>query len=238
MKKAIKLSIILPTYNEKRNIKKLIPIIEDVIKEINAEIIVVDDNSPDGTADLANELNKKYKNIRVIIRKKNRGLAPSLIDGFNASKAKFIAVMDSDLCHDPKLLPDMIGYLEEKKADIVVGSRYIQGSVVEGKPAVKAAASRFAQLIANLILGLNIKDTTNNFRVFRREVYEKVRNNLHPTGNIMLTEFLYLAHRKEFKIKEIPIKYIEKRKDKTRLSLFKETTRFMITIMKIRFNIK
>jgi len=234
----IKISIILPTYNEKENIGVLIPSIEEVITNINTEIIVVDDSSPDGTAALANDINKKYNNIRVILRKKNKGFAPSLLKGFDCSRGEFIATMDADLCHDPKVLPKMVGYLENKTADIVIGSRYVHGSVSKGKPIIKKMASKSAQGIANFILGLKIKDTTNNFRVFRKEVYEAIKDDLHPTGNVLLTEFLYNAHKKKFKIKEIPIHFIEKRKDKTRMNLFKEVFNFVKTITKIKLNIK
>ncbi|HIH32388.1 TPA: polyprenol monophosphomannose synthase [Candidatus Woesearchaeota archaeon] len=236
MKKSeLKLSVIIPTYNEKRNIKILIPrIVKALGNQFFYEIIVVDDNSPDGTAEAVRSMKKKFHSINIIIRKKNRGFANSMIEGFGNAKGRYIATLDSDLCHDPKIFPAMIKILDSNDADMVIGSRYVKGSSFSGKPIIKEMASRTAQLIAKVLLGVGVNDTTNNFRVFKSEIYKKIRSKLHPTGNVMLTEIVFWTKKKGFRIKEIPTKYFEHREDATKIRLGKETIKFIINVFKIR----
>ena len=231
----IKLSVILATYNEHKNIQKLVPrVIKALNRRCTYEIIVVDDNSPDGTAKAVRNMMKKYPHLRLILRTKNRGLSNSLIDGFKSARGRYIAQLDSDLCHDPKALPTMIRMLDLKEADMVIGSRYVKGSSFSGKPFIKESASKAAQFIAKAILGVSVKDTTNNFRVFRSEVFDTIKSNLRTTGNIMLTEMVYQTEKHGFRIKEIPTRYVEQREDQTKIRLGKETAKFMINVVRIR----
>ena len=229
------LSIVLATYNEAANIAELITRIEPFVQDIDTEIIVVDDNSPDHTAQVANKVGKQYGNVRVLVRTKERGLASALIRGFEESKGDYILCMDCDLAHDPKHLPEMLALLKSNEADFVIGSRYIKGAKVVGKPFIKNAASRVAQFIASLVIGLNVKDATNNFRLFRREVYESVKDHLHPDGNVMIMELAYRAQRKGYMIKELPILYREREHGETKLKLLPEIKRFMKAIWRMRF---
>ena len=230
------LSVVLATYNEEENIGIIIDKLQEHIQGIDTEIIVVDDNSPDKTAFVAEEANKKYGNVRVIVRKDERGLATALLRGFDESNGKYILTMDADLAHDPKHVPYMISLLRNKEADFVIGSRYVKGSKVIGKPFSKAFASWVGQFAALVWLGLKVKDTSNNFRMFPKAIYEEVKPALHPDGNnVMLMEFIYRVSNKGYKISEFPTIYQERIHGTTKLKLGKEITRFVKNIWRMRF---
>ncbi len=231
----VELSVVLATYNEKENIGVLIDALQEHVKGIDTEIIVVDDNSPDDTAKVAEEANKRHGNVRVIVRKDARGLATALLRGFEESKGTYILTMDSDLAHDPKIVPAMIALLRNKEADFVIGSRYVRGSKVMGKPFIKALASWVAQGIAMLWLGMRVKDASNNFRMFPNALYQRVKDDLHPDGNVMLMEFVHRAAQQGYRIKELPTLYYERSKGATKLRLGKETARFIKNMWRLRF---
>lgn len=231
-----KISIVIPTYNEEGNIKTLLEKTIEIFKSIpiSFELIVVDDNSKDKTRPLVKELQKTNPQIILIERNNERGLATALTHGYNASRGEYLGAMDADLAHDPKHLPEMIKLLDSEEADFVIGSRYMKGASFKGKPLLNRMASLIGQFLIKIFLGLNIKDTSNNYRVFKKEIWRKIQNRLHPDGNIMLTEIVYLASKNNFKIKEIPILYIERRAGKSKLSVVKETIKFFKNIWKIK----
>lgn len=233
---SVKLSIIIPTYNEEENIGELLEKTHDILKAISVshELIVVDDGSKDKTRMIVKNLAKNAPEIILIERENERGLASAMVKGYNAARGEYLGAMDADLAHNPLCLPDMLSLLESKKTDCVIGSRYVRGAKFKGKPLLNRVASRVGQYVIQILLGLNIKDTSNNYRIFRRELWENVKNNLHPDGNIMLTEIVYLAYKKQFRICEMPIVYIERRAGKSKLSVFKETKKFFKNIWKIR----
>ena len=234
----MKLSIIIPAYNEEGNIKTLLETTDEILQSIPVtfELIVVDDNSKDKTRPIVRELQKINPRITLIERDNERGLATALVRGYNASQGQYLGAMDADLAHNPEYLPKMIGLLDSNKADFIIGSRYAKGATFTGKPLLNKIASLSGQFLIKIILGLNVKDTSNNYRIFKKEIWEKIKNQLHPDGNIMLTEIVYRAYKNNFRIAEIPISYIERRAGKSKLSVFKETVKFFKNIWKIKFN--
>jgi len=232
----MRLSIVIPTYNEQDNIKTLLETTSRVLKAIpiSFELIVVDDNSKDQTRPIVRELKKTNPEIILIERDNERGLATALIRGYQASQGQYLGAMDADLAHNPEYLPEMIKILDSGKADFVIGSRYVKGAKFEGKPLLNRMASLVGQFLIKIILGLNVKDTSNNYRVFKKEIWEKIKDRLHPDGNIMLTEIVYLAKKNNFRVREVPILYIERRLGKSKLSVFKETGKFFKNIRKIK----
>lgn len=232
----MKLSIVIPTYNEEGNIKTLLETTSEILRSIpvSFELIVVDDNSKDKTRLIVKELQKNNPQIVLIERDNERGLATALIRGYNASQGQYLGAMDADLAHNPEYLPEMIKLIDSDKADFVIGSRYVKGASFTGKPLLNKMASLGGQFLIKIILGLNVKDTSNNYRIFKREIWDKVKNQLHPDGNIMLTEIVYRAYKNNFRITEIPISYIERRMGKSKLSVFKETIKFFKNIRKIK----
>jgi dolichol-phosphate mannosyltransferase len=230
------LSVVLATLNEEENIGVLLHALEPHLDGIDAEIIVVDDNSRDRTAAIAEEANRRYGNVRTIVRKNERGLASALLRGFQESSGDYILTMDGDLAHDPKFVPELFRLVKSGEADLAIGSRYVRGSRVVGKPIVKSAASRFGQFVALVWLGTHVKDNTNNFRVFSRALYESIRDELTPSAeNIMLVEFVYRASKKGYRIVEIPTSYFERTRGVTKLKLGKMVAAFIKTAWMIRF---
>ena len=234
----MKLSIVIPTYNEEGNIKTLLETTGKILQSIpiTFELIVVDDNSKDKTRPIVKELQKTNPQIILIERDNERGLATAIIRGYNASQGQYLGAMDADLAHNPKYLPEMIELIDSGKTDFVIGSRYVKGASFTGKPLLNKMASLCGQFLIKIILGLGVKDTSNNYRIFKREIWDKIKDRLHPDGNIMLTEIVYQAYKNNFRITEIPISYIERRAGKSKLSVFKETVKFFKNIWKIKFS--
>ncbi|MBI2664072.1 polyprenol monophosphomannose synthase [Candidatus Woesearchaeota archaeon] len=223
----MELSIVLPTYNERKNIEILLPKIEQALQKHKAaaEIIVVDDSSPDNTAEAANAASKKYGNIVVVVRKNARGIASAWLHGYSIARGKYIATMDADLCHDPEDLMKLVRQLP--KYDFVIGSRYMQGQGMKAdKSVLPILASRIAQNVANKMLGLHYSDPTHSFRVFKREVFDAVKHKVSSQGNYFLTEFLFYAVRNGFTVAEVPITYGRRAYGKTKLNVWKEGLRF------------
>jgi dolichol-phosphate mannosyltransferase len=168
------LSLVAPTYNERDRLPDLVRAIFDVFSTsgIDGNLVVVDDNSPDGTGALADELARSYP-ITVVHRAGKLGLGTAVIEGFNASDAEIVGVIDADLSHPPALLPRMVDAIRETKADIVVGSRYVPGGGTGDWPLSRQLMSRFACLLAR---GLTpVRDVTSGFFLIRRERAKGVR---------------------------------------------------------------
>jgi dolichol-phosphate mannosyltransferase len=158
------LSIIVPTYNEAENIGELIERIETSLKGLDFEVIVVDDSSPDGTAEIAEELGRAYRNVKVIKRPRKMGLASAALEGMREAKYRLIAVMDADLQHPPELLPKLLERAKEGY-DIVIASRYVEGGGVEGWSFWRRLISRGATLLAHTLLPKTrgVKDPMSGF---------------------------------------------------------------------------
>lgn len=232
----IKLSVVIPTYNEEGNIGRLLKLTHEILRSesISHELIVVDDGSKDKTREIIKNLQRNIAEIILIERDNERGLATALIRGYNQARGRYLGSMDADFAHDPKYLPDMIKLLDSGQTDFVIGSRYVRGARFEGKPVLNKLASLTGQWLIKILLGIKVNDTSNNYRVFKKEIWDKIKNRLHPDGNIMITEIAYLAEKNNFKIKEVPIFYIERRLGKSKLSVFKETVKFFKNIWRIK----
>lgn len=180
-----KVSVIIPTYNEKENIKILIPKIFEVFRKnrINGEVIIVDDNSPDGTGDAADQLSKKF-NVKVLHRKGKLGLSSAAVDGFKIASGDILGVVDADFSHPPEVIPKMIKCLD--KADFVVGSRYTKGGGVENWSLKRIIISKGAGFLARGLT--NVKDPMSGFFFFRRDVIKDTK--LNPKGFKICLEIL------------------------------------------------
>ncbi|HUV52457.1 MAG TPA: polyprenol monophosphomannose synthase, partial [Dehalococcoidia bacterium] len=182
------LSLIVPTYNESENIKTLVERVHKSLSDYNYELIVVDDNSPDGTAELAKSLSSKYP-VRVIVRTNERGLASAVVAGFKQAKGDILGVIDADLQHPPEFVPNLIKGVKEG-ADVAIASRYIKGGAIEGWTLKRKIISLGAKLPANVLLtaARKIKDPLSGFFLFRKQVIEGTE--LSPTGYKILLEVL------------------------------------------------
>ena len=216
----MKTYVMIPTYNEKENIANLIrKILELKIKSLH--IVVVDDSSPDGTWKIVEEISKKEKNVHLLLRKKGRGRGSAGRDGFIyclKNGADVIIEMDADMSHDPKYIPLMIRELNN--ADLVLGSRRLKGSMEIGRGFLRRFVTWGANLYITLMLGIKVKDCNSGFRCFKRKVLEAINlEKLESKGPAIVQEVLFKAHLKGFRIKEIPITFINRTKGKSKLGL-------------------
>lgn len=178
------ISVILPTYNERENIEKVVGEIFNVVKN-DVEVIVVDDNSPDGTGLVAEKLSEQF-NVKVIHRPKRLGLSPAVVEGFKIAKGDIIGVMDADLSHPPSLVPQMISLLENDAADIIMGSRYSTGGLVETWSPFRKTVSKFATFLAKCLV--DVKDPMSGFFFMKKNVIENTA--LNSKGYKILLEIL------------------------------------------------
>jgi len=211
----IPLSIVLPTYNESQNITSVIDSIAESIPEgTKAEIIVVDDNSPDGTggvvADYKGRLGQELKkrlHIEILNRPDKQGLSSAILAGVESACGDIVIVMDSDMSHPPQTIPAMLEEMDRSRCDIVVASRYIKGGGVHGWPFKRKLMSKGATKIAQYSLGITVKDPMSGFFAFRRQIIEGIK--FDAIGYKMLLEILVKA--KGAKIKEIPYTFTNRR---------------------------
>ena len=200
-------SIIVPTYNERDNV---IPLIEGIRGALEPkwdyEIIIVDDNSPDGTQEVVRQLAAEDTRIKLIQRSGKLGLGSAVTTGFAMASGDYWVMMDADLSHRPEDLPNLLDALSE--ADIVIGSRYIPGGGVLNWPLLRRVASRGASALGRLIVGLQVRDLTSGFGAFRRGRMEALLPTLSPKGFKLLLEIL--AKSGDARVREIPITFVER----------------------------
>lgn len=228
-------SVVLVTYNEKENLSRLAPTIEDVFNEngVKGEIIVVDDNSPDGTADLARELGVRYGNVRLLWRPEKMGPGSAYADGCKAAKGEIIIGMDTDLSHDPYDIPRFLAKIDEGY-DLVQASRYIKNGSYEVNSFEtwrKRVVSRLGNLFIASISHVPVHDFTTSYRAMRREVVENVE--AESPGNSYFVEFLIKAYRKGYRITEIPIVFKDRVVGKSKLRLGRQSLRMLIELTKL-----
>jgi dolichol-phosphate mannosyltransferase len=197
----------MPTYNEAENIRPITSAIHDVVPGVH--ILVIDDDSPDGTGDIADELADADERIHVLHRTEKAGLGPAYIAGFGwAIEHGYDCVfeMDADFSHQPKYLPEMIAQLEHY--DVVIGSRYVAGGGTENWGAIRRFISRGGGIYARTILGVDIQDLTAGFIGWQRHVLESIDlATVEASGYVFQIEMKYRAHQQGFDILEIPITF-------------------------------
>jgi len=234
----MKVYLVIATYNEKENISQL-------LKEILAlavadlKIIVVDDNSPDGTAEIVRR-DFADKPVQLIIRTAERGYGSAHLAGFKealAQGAEIIISMDADFSHQPSVILEMIKQIEAGY-EVVIGSRRVAGGQIVGWGIVRKTASQTAMVITRLILGIKTKDVTTGFRAYRAKVLPSLNlETIKSNGYSFLEELIYRCEKKNLKIKEIPITFNDRQQGKSKFSI-KEIIKFFVTIFKLRFSLK
>ena len=217
----MRITVVTPTYNEAENLPKLVSALFSL--PLDLHVLVVDDNSPDGTGKIAEELAKQHLGrIDVLHRPGKMGLRSAYLNGFQKildGDTQAIVQMDADFSHDPAALVNMAELL--KTQDVVLGSRYTAGGSVDQQwPIWRKSLSAFGNFYAKTILGLPLHDVTTGYRMWRRETlnqmpFERIQSN----GYVFLVEMAYLAHCLEFKIGESPIYFADRRLGKSKMSL-------------------
>jgi dolichol-phosphate mannosyltransferase len=227
--------IIIPTYNERENIDLLIPEIKKTVN--SADILVVDDSSPDGTGTYIEELSKTLPGVFLLSRPKKEGLGKAYISGFQWALKRsyhYIFEMDADFSHDPKYLPDFLEAIKEK--DLVIGSRYISGVNVINWPMSRLLLSYCANRMIRFLFGIPVVDSTGGFKCFRREVLESIDfSKISSLGYAFQIEINYYAWKKKFKIYETPIVFTDRKRGVSKMSS-KIIREAILLLWKLRFS--
>ena len=228
----MRISIIIPTYNEAENIPIIIGDIEKTIfKKYVGEIIIVDDSSPDGTGDIAKRLNKKYKNIIVINKEKREGIGAALRVGYNNANGDILISTDADLSFDISNIKRLIAKINEGY-DLVIGSRYIDKGYYEKlslKTFLKSIISKYGNKIARFVSGLNLHDYSANFRAIKKEVWKNIKT--QDNTNSILLEMIIKSKYEGYKVCEIGVVFKDRIYGKSKINLLKETPKFFCKLI-------
>ncbi len=214
----MRILVIIPTYNEIDNLNNLTTQICAQIPD--TDVLIIDDNSPDGTGSLAEQLSIKNKRIKYIVRSHKLGLGSAYIQGFKYAlnhNYDFIFEMDADFSHDPSYLPEFLRHLDSHQ--LILGSRYIKGGGISTWGIWRRLISYLANLYARILLGLPYQDLTGGYKCYSRQVLEQLDlNSIISEGYVFQIETTYRAHHRGFAIKEIPIIFKERHKGKSKIS--------------------
>ncbi len=211
------LTVIVPTYNERRNVKAMVRLLRKALDGVGWRVLFVDDDSPDGTSKLVKRLSRVDDRIQCIRRVGRRGLAGAVIEGALGSATPYVAVIDGDLQHDETRLPVMLAELKAGRADMVIASRYVgEGSAQEGFTAVRAAGSRFANWLGVRILRAKVTDPVSGFFMVKREVVERCAPRLSTEGFKVLFD-LIATNREPLRILELPYEFRERKAGDSKL---------------------
>lgn len=205
--------VIVPTYKEKENIEALIKSISSL--PVSFDILIIDDKSPDGTAEIVKELQKSFSNLYLIERPGKQGLGTAYITGFKWALERgysYIYEMDADFSHDPRDLIRLYNACNEKGADVAIGSRYISGVNVVNWPLSRVLMSYFASIYVRMITGMKIMDTTAGFKCYKREVLENIHpDHIRSVGYGFQIEMKFTAWKLGYKIVEVPIIFTDRK---------------------------
>jgi dolichol-phosphate mannosyltransferase len=212
----VRATVCLPTYNERENLERMVR----VLGEHGVSVLVIDDNSPDGTGELADRLALALPHVQVLHRERKEGLGPAYLAGFRralADGADVILEMDCDFSHDPADVPRLIAASEE--ADLALGSRYVAGGAVANWGLVRRAISAGGSLYARLLLGVAVRDLTGGFKCYRREVLETIDlDAITSKGYAFQIETTYRALRAGFRVVEVPIRFVDREEGGSKMS--------------------
>jgi dolichol-phosphate mannosyltransferase len=212
----VRATAVVPTYNERENIEPMVRALTT-----NVSVLVVDDNSPDGTGELADRLAAELPSVAVLHRERKEGLGPAYVAGFRralADGAELVLEIDCDFSHDPADVPRLIEAVEQG-ADVALGSRYVEGGEVAnwgiGRRFVSAGGSWYARTL----LGVGVRDLTGGFKCYRREVLEVIGlDEIHSKGYAFQIETTYRALRAGFKVVEVPIRFVDRTEGHSKMS--------------------
>ena len=212
--------VIIPTYKEKENIERIIRAIS--VLPVSFDILIIDDNSPDGTADIVKKLQSKFDNLYLIERQSKLGLGTAYIAGFKWAIARgygYIYEMDADFSHNPKDLIKLFNACHEEGADLAIGSRYISGVNVIDWNLSRILMSYFASVYVRMITGMKIRDTTAGFKCYKREVIENINTEkIKSIGYGFQIEMKFMVWKLGYKIVEVPIVFTERKRGASKMS--------------------
>jgi len=209
-----KYSVLLPTYNERENLPIIVWLLVKYFTEadIDYEIIVIDDGSPDGTLEVGKQLEKIYGSERIVLRPraKKLGLGTAYVHGMKHATGNFIIIMDADLSHHPKFIPHFIKTQKEGNFDVVSGTRYAGDGGVNGWDLKRKIISRGANYVTQILLRPGASDLTGSFRLYKKEVLEKLVSSCVSKGYVFQMEMIVRARQFNFTIGEVPISFVDR----------------------------
>ncbi|MDN3514470.1 MAG: polyprenol monophosphomannose synthase [Candidatus Brocadia sp.] len=230
----MKTYVMIPTYNERENIENLIREILN-LKIPDLHIVVVDDNSPDGTSEAVKKASKEHPEVELLLRITERGRGSAGIAGFKYALdhgADSVVEMDADFSHHPKYIPRLLEALQD--ADLVIGSRFTRGGEDVNRGIARRVITLLAGIYVRVLLGLQIKDVSSGYRCFKRKVLEAIElDSMISTGPSIVSEVFYRAHLKGFSIKEIPIKFEDRTRGQTKLN-YKILVKTLLMVLKFK----
>jgi dolichol-phosphate mannosyltransferase len=209
--------VCLPTYNERENVERMVR----ALAEQDVSVLVIDDGSPDGTGELANRLAAELDGVEVLHRERKEGLGPAYLAGFRHALAdpavELVLEMDADFSHDPLDVPRLIG--AARHADVVLGSRYVEGGSVASWGRLRRVVSAGGSLYARVLLGVGVRDLTGGFKCYRREVLEAIDlGAITSRGYAFQIETTYRALRAGFRVVEVPIRFVDREHGGSKMS--------------------
>jgi dolichol-phosphate mannosyltransferase len=226
----LSVSIIIPTYNERDNVPILARRLTEVLTGRSHEIIVVDDDSPDGTSDVVRSLSKEIPPLRLITKKKKEGIGAALRLGYDTARNEVLLSMDADLSWDCEDIPRLLHELESG-ADMVLGSRHMSGGAYEA-PSTRVRLKRIISTMGNRVVrwvtGVNVRDYSSNFRAIRRSVWHKVET--QENTNSLLIETVLKVVYGGFAVREVPVSFKDRIHGESKLNLAIEAPKFLIKL--------
>ncbi len=203
---SVTLAIVVPTFNERDNVGVLVRLLDQALTGIRWEVMFVDDDSPDGTAEIVRSLAQSDRRVRCVQRIGRRGLSSACVEGILATAAPFVAVMDADLQHDETLLPKMLDELQQSDLDIVVGSRYVAGGSVGVWQDDRASMSRFATRLSRMVVRVALEDPMSGFFMVRRSSFMETAHQISAIGFKILLD-LFASSPRPLKFRELPFQF-------------------------------
>ncbi len=211
--------VLLPTYNEAQSLERLVSAVRERLPG-SSRVLIIDDNSPDGTGEIADRLAAEHADVEVMHRERKEGLGPAYIAGFRhalAGGAELVIQMDADFSHDPAYLPQLLRAADD--ADLVIGSRYVPGGGVTEWGRVRRLISRGGSAYARAALGVEVRDLTGGFKCLRRDVLEAIDlDDVNSIGYAFQVEMTYRTIRAGFRVVEVPIVFRDRREGSSKMS--------------------
>lgn len=229
MSEPTNLTILLPTYNEAENIAELVPEIEERFAGHSFRIVVVDDDSPDGTADVARRLGERYGNVEVLTPPERRGLGAALRYGYDRAKTPYILSSDADLSFSAEEMLRLYDTIRERGDDLVQGTRHESGGHYEVTGLriwLKKAASVIGNQVVRLLAGLPVTDISANFRIIRKDAWDRIET--VENTNAILFEMVFKCHHGGLRVSSIPVTFHDRRHGQSKLNLLTEIPRFLV----------
>ena len=212
-----KYSVIIPTYNERRNIGILYLLLREAfahpsLRDDEFEIIVVDDNSPDGTADVVAALQREFQDKSLLLRPRagKLGLGTAYVHGLTHATGEFVIIMDADLSHHPSAIPRFVAEQRASGCDVVTGTRYVPGGGVHGWDTRRKLTSRVANYIAHVLLAPGVSDLTGSFRLYRKDAMLDVVRRVRSRGYVFQMEIMVRCVKARLKVREVPISFVDR----------------------------